>query len=270
MKQFLLVLDNDQPCFNAIEKAVQCTRSADAFLSVIIIVHSLPASAQAYPFPNDWALTFGDESNQSLEQVSADLLAANKKLLADCCRSANQQFEIIEQRIGLSDLIIRTKFMDCLLCEGKIHPGRHHITDLLTRAYCPVYLIGDHPIPARSVLLAYDGSAACMGAAASYLQLFDKDADFVCLHFSTSGQATPHEKELEDWLLHHQPGGRLVVDNQEPEAGLLHWFSEHPTDLVVMGSYGRNAVSRFFRHSLAARLLEQGGTHLFLSHAPSE
>lgn len=270
MKQFLLVLDNDQPCFNAIEKAVQGAKAAHAFLSALFIVHSPPESAHSYPFPNDWALTLGDVSNESLEQVSADLLAANKKLLTDCCRSENLAFDIIEEQMGLSELVMRTKFADCLLCEGKINPGRYHITDLLTRAYCPVYLLGDRPVPPRTVVLAYDGSAACMSAARTYSQVFETGADYVCLHFSPNGQAVPHRAELEHWLLLQHPGGRIVVERQAVEDGLSNWISQHDTDLVIMGSYGRSAISRFFRHSLASRLLEEGGSGLLLSHARSE
>jgi hypothetical protein len=270
MKQFLLVLDNDQPCFNAIENGVRCAKSAGAFLSAIIISHSPTESARSYPFPNDWELTFGAASDESLEETSADLLAVNKKLLADCCHSENQVFEIIEEQVDLANLVARTKFVDCLLCDGKLNPGRYHITDLLTRAFCPVYLLGDRLVPPRSVVLAYDGSAACMSAARSYTQLFETRVDYVCLHLTTQGLAVPNRDQLDNWLLHHHPDASIVVEEQEVEAGLANWLSTHPADLVIMGSFGRSAVSRFFRHSLASRLLEEGGYGLLLSHSQTD
>lgn len=94
-----------------------------------------------------------------------------------------------------------------------------------------------------------------------------RDLPTSLVHISSGkGDDMPNEENLRTWLTRHYSNiqNRILHGNIREE--LANFINSTPNSLVVMGAYGRTAISRLFHKSLANTIIQHTKSSLFITH----
>jgi hypothetical protein len=84
---------------------------------------------------------------------------------------------------------------------------------------------------------------------------------------SESGEWNNENKHpLKEWLQNHYADFVFETLVGDPDTRLFDYLFKKKNIMVVMGSYGRNTASRFFKHSRADLLIKTVTQPIFISH----
>jgi nucleotide-binding universal stress UspA family protein len=270
MKNILLLLNATVTPPHVTDAAINLAKATSSLLHTFFINYDSDLAEYNYLFPNDLNLTRNTITGKTLAEENADLVASQVRLFTDQCRNAGVDFLVEPQRdIFLGDIISQSSFSDFILVDAHENMNEHHIADLLVTAHCPVYLVSkDAAIPA-SIILAYDGNPSSIYAAKLYSYLFPEfrqlPTHIVFAHTDREG-ILPHKKELM-YLLHgHFDNFEVKMLRGQASEVLVDFSAGLPNPLMVMGSYGRNYLSRFFHQSHANKIIEEGKSSVFITH----
>ena len=270
MKIILLILNGDLAPYHLTDRALSMATNGAAFLHTVFLTHSPAFEEYNYPFPNDLSLTRNRLSGKIIEDENTDLLKDNIRLFEDKCKAADVDYSIEPgNEMTLGKLIGISTFADYILADARTEPGTYHLADLLANAHCPVLLLSAPTEKHTQLVLTYDGSYASMFAIKTFSQLFPEWKELaVCLLWVTENEipVLPGEKYVTSWLKRHYSNAAIEVLNGDLNETLVNYIRNIPKALVVMGSFGRSPVSRFFKQSLANSIIEQCAASLFITH----
>jgi len=214
---------------------------------------------------------------EDVEQTEKQLLKQRLPQLEARFKEAGIRCSFSDEVSSLAEILTHSAYADLIIADalinipGPVHPSLNvSIRELLVDTHCPVLLLREGDMPPDRVLLCYDGSFSSMHAIRSFSYLFPNLRYIPCivLHVAGREQKEPQDLHfLKDWLPVHFDNHTVEVLPGEP-ADVLPAVANKLSDstLVVMGAYGRSALSRLFRHSLANAVLEKAGAALFITH----
>ncbi len=181
-----------------------------------------------------------------------------------------------DRGVPLSEIIVESRFADLIIVDPETAfsrkdatlPGRF-VKDVLKSAECPV-LIAPYSFEAiEEVFLTYDGSASSVFAIKEFTHLF---ADL--RHKRTTVVSIRHDAEntlqeqfkMKEWLRAHYDDLHFEIRDGQAADELFGYLIEKKHAIVVMGAYGRNLVSTFFRPSRASLLVKTIDLPIFIAH----
>ncbi len=270
MKIVLLILNGNTTSYHLTDYAVSMAKNGIAFLHTVFLTQAPAIEEYDYPFPNDLMLTRNSLSSKIIEAEENDLLKDNIRLFEDKCKAAEVAC-LIERGNGmtLERLIDISTFADYILADTVTEPGKHHLADLLTNVHCPVFLLSSPTEKQRLSVLTYDGSFASMFALKTFSQLFPEWTDLPARHVYVAENdkpVLPNEKYITQWLHSHFSNAVIEILSGALKESLVSYINAVPEAVVVMGSFGRNKVSRFFRESIASTIIDDCKVSLFITH----
>ena len=270
MKNILLILNATITPPHVMDAAINIAKSTSSKLHTLFINYESDLAEYNYLFPNDLNLTRNTLTGKTVAEQNADLSASQAKLFMDECRHANVEF-FIESKldISLGDIINYSTFSDFILVDAHENIGDHHIADLLVSAHCPVYLVSKDAAKPANIILAYDGNPSSVYAIKLYSYLFPEFRDlptYVLYAHSEKEGVLPHEKEVNSLLKGHFSNFQIKMVNGNVANVLVDFTAALPHSLIIMGSYGRNVLSRFFHQSHANKLIEESKSSVFITH----
>jgi hypothetical protein len=270
MKNILLILNGTITPPHVIDSALHIAKSTSSLLHTIFINYRSDLAEYNYLFPNDLSLTRNNLTGKTIAEENAELAASQVRLFTDECGSANVDFFIEPKTdITLGDIINYSAFSDFILTDAHENFKEHHISDLLQNVHCPIYLISKDAPGTQNVVLAYDGSVSSIYAIKMYSYLFMEFGDlptYLVYTSSANNGDLPHEKEVKMWLSGHYRNLEIKILHGDVRNVLADFTGSLPHSLVVMGSYGRNSLSRFFHKSAANKMIEEGKSSVFMTH----
>ena len=141
---------------------------------------------------------------------------------------------------------------------------------LFIDAHCPVMAISENSGIPGQIIIAYDGTNSCIYAIKAFSYLFPEWKKMPTHIVTVNSGAGKHIREdgyIKDWFDLHFTNHQTVLLQGDVKSNFISFVREHQQNaLVVMGAYGRNALSRLFRQSLADVVLQQSTAPLFLTH----
>jgi nucleotide-binding universal stress UspA family protein len=269
MKNILVLLNGKLTPEHVATAAVEVAKSTSSFLRAIFLNYSVDLAEYSYPFPNDLSLTRNRFTGKTLAEEDAELLEGNMKVFRDECEAAKIDFQIeSDKEMSLGSLMEISAFSDLILADANENLKQYHIVDLLVNARCPVYLVSKHAEQIENVILTYDGTPSSMYAIKMYTYLFPelRDLPIYLVHVSENQHEFPKEKEVKAWLSKHHRNAQIQMLKGNIRDELVKFTETLPASLVVMGSFGRSHLSRFFHKSLAHYIIENGKSSLFITH----
>lgn len=270
MKNILLVLNGRLTAPHVIASAIDIAKSTSSILHTVFINYKSDLTGYNYLFPNDLSLTMNPVTGKTIAEEDAELTESQTRAFKDECETANVAFFIEPQKdLSLGDIIHHSAFSDMVIADAHESFREHHIADLLKNAQCPIYLVAKDAVKTQHVILAYDGSVSSMYAIKMYSYLFPEFQDLpTYLLFINAGNhaGLPNEKNIRMWLSGHFPKLEIQMPEGDIKEQLVAYTASVPHALVVMGSYGRNDLSRFFHRSNANVLIEEGKSSVFMTH----
>lgn len=255
---------------HVVDCGINIARKTSSLLYSVFVNYSLDLAEYDYTFPNDLSLTRNYVTGKTIADEDAELLEANTRLLTDEFRNARVDYYIDPAKeISLGQLKEYSAYSDFILADANENLGQYHLADLLVDAHCPVYLVSRDTEKVENIILTYDASFSCMRAIKSFSYLFPESRDIPGYLVYIAPQQTkelPRENDIKSWMQKHftQIQTKILHGNLREE--LVNFTSSVPDSLVVMGSFGRSAMSRFFHKSLANALIEDGESSVFITH----
>lgn len=140
---------------------------------------------------------------------------------------------------------------------------------LLHNAQCPVLIAPKFFIPPEEVVFAYDGSPSAIAAMKLFTYILPEFTEMkaTIVRVSRRDRELPGETGLLNaWLSRHYAYTDMIALKGDVEEELDIYLSRKKSVVLVMGAYGRNAISRMFRASHADYMIEVLNFPIFITH----
>jgi nucleotide-binding universal stress UspA family protein len=270
MKKIIMVINGFQLFHNDLDYAIHIAKKEKATLCGLFVHSLIPKELEGYALVSDINLA-GTNFDQELE--GEELLQrenAQIKLFEDVCIKRGVRF--ISQPINenfLDVLIEQSAFADLMIINAEVNTTYYTLNSLLTNTYCPVLLLSKEVGFFDKVIFAYDGHTSSIYAMRQFAYLFTAwhhlPVYLVSVLNEHSGEIEYNE-QVKEWLSLQFPKVHLNLLKGNVKEELPLFISLNQNALVVMGSFGRNSLSRFFKESLANVVLAKTNTALFVTH----
>jgi len=168
-------------------------------------------------------------------------------------------------------LLKNTRFADLLIIDQPLLTETESglLKRLLTRSECPVIVAPKGFNGINEIVFAYDGSASSVFAIKQFSYLFPELADLKITVLHVSNEEAPiiieKKKILELLQMHYLQIGYCLISGKADE-GLCNYLMPFKDAFVVMGAFGPNKVSGYFRRSTAELVLEKVNLPVFIAH----
>ena len=120
-----------------------------------IFLNDEPSNFDGYPFPNDLSLTEETVTSETVEEETKRLLSSNIRFVEDECAGAGVPCSI-ERGASFNNLIEHSKTASFIALDTRVDFEHFDLTDVLTDAHCPVYLIADTAQKTAHLIFAFD------------------------------------------------------------------------------------------------------------------
>ena len=144
------------------------------------------------------------------------------------------------------------------------------VREVLSRAECPALLAPKEFVGVDEVVFCYDGSASSVFAIKQFIAQLPtfKNTNALLLEVNKSGREefNGDHKRMMDWLRMHYPSVHYQALKGNAKDELFNYLSLKTKKLVVMGAYGRNMLSNFFKTSHADVIIRTLDLPLFIAH----
>jgi hypothetical protein len=271
MKKILVIFNGLHVSNYMVPAALKVAQSTNSFLHAIFLSQDPHQLEYSYFFPNDLTLTENYLTGKSIADEDKEMIANNIRYFEDECRLMHVPF-LVDARYNysLNELIAYSDFFDLILVDAKVHFYEYLLSDLLADAHCPVLLTTSEMESISRIVFAYDGSPSSMYAIKMFTYLFPewKDMPANLVHIASKENSTlPNETPVASWLTSHYANLKTQVIQGNVQAALLQYLKPASKEtLLVMGAFGRNAVSRMFHKSLSQAVINQTDAAVFITH----
>lgn len=279
MKKFLAVFDGFRLSKSTLQYAMQLTQVSDAHLIGVFLDEFSYHSYDAYHVINT-------EKNYEKVLKQLNTQDTRKRDIAvqkfeKACKSSGINYSVHrDKNIALQDLKHESLFADLIIINENEAFSRvreklptRFIKELLSDIQCPVLLVPNSFVSIDRIELLYDGRPSSLYAIKmfSYLlgNLMNLPVEVLTVrNKNVAGTRVPDNKLMKEFIKRHFPKAIYKVEKGDAEEIIPSYLKNHKgNELVVLGAYQRNEVSRWFRHSMADILMKQLDTPLFVAHS---
>lgn len=194
-----------------------------------------------------------------------------------CTRAEIKHIVHHDKSIALQELIKETVYSDLLIIGAKetlTHQDEElptqFIRDLLAEVQCPVLIVPTAYQKIESIVLLYDGDPSSVYAAKmlSYMlpELKSLPTEIVSVKVEQTQNTFPQEHLINEFISCHYPEAKFNLLEGMPEKEIIEYLENRQNTLVVLGSYRRSMVSRWFKPSMADLIIKRTGLPLFSAH----
>ncbi|MDH7460547.1 universal stress protein [Chitinophagaceae bacterium 26-R-25] len=212
------------------------------------------------------------------KQKILQVCESNEKLFAETCISNGIDFSIRSQYHNWIELLVEeTRFADVMVINPQTsfsdkvaNIPSNFAKQVLEKAECPVIIAPGSFEGVDQLLFAYDGSKSCVFAIKQFAHTFPQltGLPVTLLQIGTAEDAFANDSEKVNELLDaHFPNHHFELLEGSPSNELFGYLLGKRNVFIVMGAYGRNNISRFFRQSTADLVMKTINLPFFISHA---
>ena len=221
----------------------------------------------------DWEI---DENSPEIQEKRRKI-AGNMLFFQQECEKREVKYVIHrEEGSPALEMIAESRYADIIITDAstsfkKIFEGvpTHFVKDLLKDAECPVIIAPENFDTVNRIIFTYDGSRSSAFAMKQFTYLFPelKDKPVTVFHVNEEKQWTQDERnKLNEWLQNHYSSIEFEAAGGDTSYELIAYLLLKRNVFIIMGAYGRNAVSRYFKHSRADILTKTVTQPIFIAH----
>ena len=275
-KKILAAFDGIKYSDGASKYAIELARATDSLL-VGVFVQDMRYINFTYAYT--WDQPFVDmsaiETSQRQEKEKIDL---NIKLFHDACNEKGVKHKVhLDKGVPLQELMHESAFSDLIIIDshtsfftiGNNSPSPF-LKDFLADSHCPVLIVPNTYTFFNKAVLCYDGSPSSVYAIKAFSYMFPQLEDLRTTVLTVNEKPTNHIKDshnLKDLIHTHFKNAEFEVLNGDANVELINYLKDNADNtIVVMGAYGRNAISRLFHQSLSNRVIQEVNAPVFITH----
>ena len=278
MKKILLAIDATNLNINSLDFACflgSLTKSkiTGVFLENLVaeekpVLKSLQGAAYI-----DWMV----DENSDEHKAKMEAIKKNIAFFKEGCINRQTQYEVHrEGGVPLSEVIEESRFADALIVDAETSFSKHFesiptgfIKDVLKKVECPVILAPENFEAIDEIAFTYNGSSSSVFAIKQFTYLFPelKEKKVSIIQVNETGEWPDKDKnKFTEWLQNHYTNLHFKTLKGETENVLFDYLFKRKNMFLVMGAYGRNSLSQFFKHSHADLLINTITQPIFIAH----
>ncbi|MET0637908.1 MAG: universal stress protein [Chitinophagaceae bacterium] len=174
------------------------------------------------------------------------------------------------------DLVSASLFADLVLLDATLTFSEFDgvpsgfVRDVMSRIKCPVIVTPESFDAVDEIVFTYDGHDSSVFAMKQFTYLFPEFSDkkVSLIHVNKDGEWQGDDRQMcQKWLSEHFSAIGIQVLRGHTEDRLFDFLFKRKNVFLVMGSYRRNSLSRFFRHSHADLILNTIPVPVFITHS---
>ncbi|HWB62613.1 MAG TPA: universal stress protein [Chitinophagales bacterium] len=275
-KKILAVFDGTKYSDGASKYAIEIAKATNSLL-VGVFVQDMRYLNFTYAYT--WDQPFVDftaiEDSQKEEREKIDL---NIKLFNRACDEKGIHHKVhLDKGVPLRELLTESSFSDLIIIDahtsfftlGNTSPSPF-LKDLLADSHCPVLIVPHQYSFFDKTVLCYDGSPSSLYAIKMFSYLFSEFSELETTVLSVNEKTSNHLStgfNVKDLIHTHFKHTAYEVLNGNVETELINYLKNNAANaVVVMGSYGRNAISRAFHQSLSNKVIQEVNAPVFITH----
>lgn len=220
-------------------------------------------------------LDVDENSPEYLAKMEA--IGKNIEVFNEVCSKNGIRSNVCKDRERpLDDIIEESRFADVLIVDAhmtfkKIMPdaGPRFVKRVLRNITCPIIAVPGTFEKIDDIIFAFDGHASSMFAIKQFTYLFPELSShkLIVVHAGdNNGSFSAGTDQLKDWLHNHYASFVFKELPGKMDGVLLDYLSARKHAIVIMGAYGRSALSRMIRKSAADPIVKTLSQPLFIAH----
>lgn len=275
-KKILAAFDGTKYSEGAIKYAIEIAKTTNSLL-VGVFIQDMRYLNLTYAYA--WDQPFVDfasiEKSQTEEREKVNL---NISLFKRACDDSGVNHKVhLDKGVPVQELLSESAFADLLILDSHTtffsfeeKGPSPFLRDLLTDSNCPVLIVPHNYSAVEKAVLCYDGSPSSVYAIRMFSYLFNELSSLKTTVVTVNEKSTNHVKEgwnFKDLVHTHFTNCDYAVLSGDAEKELIGYLKLNGQNaVVVMGAYGRNAISRLFHQSLSNKVIQELHVPVFITH----
>jgi nucleotide-binding universal stress UspA family protein len=274
MKKILVAFDGSVFSEGALEYAFDVSRHGGA-LVVGVFIEDLSYIGYATLFGEDY-FTFNPTILEKMEEEAEGKIHESIVRFENICKEKNINYKVhLDKGVPVNELVRESLFADLIVIGfrtffSNVMGEATFLKDVLIDAQCPVMAVPDTFQPTEHLLFAFDGKSPSIYAIKQFTQVFSDVYDELPATLlsitKTKEETSEYEELLKEYLSVHYTNISYERLAGLADDAILNVAERMKNPLVVMGAFGRSAVSRLFSRSTASKLLKNQSLPVFVSH----
>jgi nucleotide-binding universal stress UspA family protein len=278
MEKILLVIDAKNLDMNALDFACFIGRLTHSKITGVflenLVAHEKPVFKQYQSSSYlDWEIDtttpeYKDKQSSTETNIAFFKEACEKRGVRSCIHR--------DRGLPSSEVIEESRYADLIIADAATSFNKRFegtptefLKDILKNAECPVIIAPETFEGIDEIIFTYNGSKSSAFAMKQFTYLFPElcDKRAIVLQVNDEGTwADPNKYNVKEWMQNHYSAIGFEVLEGDTEDKLFDYLFKRKNIFLVMGAYGRSAVSRFFKHSHADLLINTVTQPIFIAH----
>jgi nucleotide-binding universal stress UspA family protein len=275
-KKILLAMEGNRFSASTLKYGMEIARRTDSLL-VGVFMRDLKYAGYAYPVIFDQPFVDTAVYSKFLKE-ERETINANIKLFNDKCAGEGIAHKVhFDESAPIEGLLHESAYADLIIMDARMNisdllPDSPSSTlrDILVDAHCPILIVPGSYQEIRNIILSYDGSHSSALAIRMFNYVFPEWSDYPTHLVSVNEAKGNHLKEnqnIRELMGRHYSNVKYEVMTGDVAKEMKKFMKYNSRNsLVVMGAYGRNALSRLWRQSLANMVIKDIKVPVFISH----
>ncbi len=220
-----------------------------------------------------WEVDEHAEAHREREAITRRNIA----MFRDGCILREVCFDVhLDKGMPAKELIRESRFADLMVVDAetsfnKVYEGSPtgFVRDVMRRSECPVIIAPGNFSAIDEIVFTYDGSASSVFAIKQFTYLLPQyyNKKVTLLQVNESGiWEEPDREKFREWLRDHYTDLHFEAMKGKADDTLFDKLYNRKNIFLVMGAYGRNAISQFFKQSRADLLIRTVAQPIFIAH----
>ncbi len=278
MEKILLAidpLDFNQPAVDFATYMARLTRSklTGVFLENIV-AEEKPVLRKVYGSASlEWEVDEKSTEHLNRQQLIDQSIARFRQ----ACELRETRCNVHRDRsVPADEMIAESRYADLLIVDAATSFNKQYdglptefVSEILKEAECPIIIAPESFEQIDEVIFAYNNSKSSVFAIKQFTYLFPQLGEKKTTIVRVSKDGTwndPDKHNFREWLQNHYSAIGFETLAGDSEDKLFDYIWKKKNILLVMGAYGRTAISRFFRHSHADLLIKMVPQPIFIAH----
>ncbi|HVZ98577.1 MAG TPA: hypothetical protein VG847_16965 [Chitinophagaceae bacterium] len=210
------------------------------------------------------------------EKVDEEGLSKNIDHFTSLCEKYNITYRVHK---GLYDAAIHhltkeTRFADMMIIGSEafytVGSGGplEYLKEALRDTECPVIIVPEKFDRPKQIILAYDGTAACVYAIRQFVNLFPSLCSLpaTLVYVADKNNDIPEKELIEELLTCHFKNPDVSKIAGAEKSNFYNWLTSRESPLLVSGSFGRSGISELFSKGFVVDAIRQHKTPIFIAH----
>jgi nucleotide-binding universal stress UspA family protein len=275
-KKILLAMEGDRFSNSTLKYGIEIARQTDSLL-VGVFMRDLKYAGYAYPIIFDQPFVDTGVYSKFMKE-ERQKIDANIKIFNDKCAREGVAHKVhLDEAAPIEGLIHESAYADLIIMDSKMNisdllPDNPSSTlrDILADAHCPIMIVPTSYQEIKNIILSYDGSRSSVYAIKMFNYIFPEWSDAKTYLVNVNESKGNHLKEntnIRELMGRHYTNVTYEVMRGDVTKEIKKFMKyNYSNSIVVMGAYGRNALSRLWHQSLANMIIKDIKVPVFISH----